>query len=141
MEHSLVFFFFCSFGVYRVTREFLTHMETSPSPVSSPRTRDTHTYHWAFSSGAITTCFYDLGLSRLGCEHPTFRLRSFVGPWKLFLYQVPVLHKTIFWIFFYMLKYFVTLIQIKKKSIYGVYFHLFRRKFCECPCTWTITRW
>ena len=24
----------------------------------------------------ITTCFYDLGLSRLGFEHPTFRLRG-----------------------------------------------------------------
>ena len=26
------------------------------------------------SSGAVTTCFNDLGLSRLGFEHPTFRL-------------------------------------------------------------------
>ena len=37
---------------------------------------DTHTYCQAFSSGAVTTCFYDLGLSRLGFEHPTFRLRG-----------------------------------------------------------------
>ena len=29
---------------------------------SSLRTRDTHTYCWAFSSGAATTSFYDLGL-------------------------------------------------------------------------------
>ena len=27
-------------------------------------------------SGAVTTCFNDLGLSRLGFEHPTFRLRG-----------------------------------------------------------------
>ena len=43
---------------------------------SSPRTRDTHTYCWAFNSGAVTTCFSDLALSRLGYEHPTFRLRG-----------------------------------------------------------------
>ena len=42
----------------------------------SPRIRDTHTYCQAFSRGAVTTCFYDLGLSRLGFEHPTFRLRG-----------------------------------------------------------------
>ena len=41
----------------------------------SPRTRDTHTYCRTFSSGAVTTCFYDWGLSRLGFEHPTFFLR------------------------------------------------------------------
>ena len=43
---------------------------------SSPRTRDTHTYYRAFSSGAVTTCFYKLGLSRLRFEHTTFRLRD-----------------------------------------------------------------
>ena len=37
---------------------------------------DTHTYCRAFSSGTATTCFYELGLSRLGFEHPTFRLRG-----------------------------------------------------------------
>ena len=30
----------------------------------------------SFSSGAVTTCFHDLGLSQLGFEHPTFRLRG-----------------------------------------------------------------
>ena len=30
----------------------------------------------AFGSGAVTTCFYDLGLSWLGFELPTFRLRG-----------------------------------------------------------------
>ena len=29
---------------------------------SFPRTRDTHTYCRALSSGAVTICFYDLGL-------------------------------------------------------------------------------
>ena len=38
---------------------------------SSPRTPDTHTYCRSFSSGAVTTCFYDLDLSRLG-----FRMRG-----------------------------------------------------------------
>ena len=42
---------------------------------SSPRTRDTQTYRRAFCTGAVTTCFYDLALSRLGFEHQTFRLR------------------------------------------------------------------
>ena len=41
---------------------------------SSPRTRDTHTYCRRLCSGAVTTCFYELRLSRLGFEHPTFRL-------------------------------------------------------------------
>ena len=40
------------------------------------RTRDIYTYCRAFSSGADTTCFYDLGLSRLGFEHPAFRFRG-----------------------------------------------------------------
>ena len=31
---------------------------------SSPRPRDTNTYCRAFNSGAVNTCFYDLGLSR-----------------------------------------------------------------------------
>ena len=28
-----------------------------------------------FDNGAVTTCFYDLGLSRLGIEHSTFGMR------------------------------------------------------------------
>ena len=38
----------------------------------------THIYCRAFDSGAATTCLYmyDLGLSRLGLKHPTFRLRG-----------------------------------------------------------------
>ena len=35
-----------------------------------------HTYCRAFSTGAVTTRFYDLGLSRLGFEHQTFCLRD-----------------------------------------------------------------
>ena len=35
---------------------------------SSPRTRDTHNFCHTFDSGAVTTCFNDLGLSRLGIE-------------------------------------------------------------------------
>ena len=31
---------------------------------------------WAFSSSAITTIFYDLGLLRQGFEHLAFRLRG-----------------------------------------------------------------
>ena len=37
---------------------------------------DTRTYCQAFGSAAVTTCFYDPGLSRLGFELPTFRLRG-----------------------------------------------------------------
>ena len=43
---------------------------------SSPRTRDIHTYCRAFGSGTVTTCVNDLGLSRPGFEHPTFRMRG-----------------------------------------------------------------
>ena len=43
---------------------------------SSPRTRDYHTHLWAFCSGAVTTCFYDLGLLRLGFEHRSLHLRG-----------------------------------------------------------------
>ena len=34
----------------------------------------TQVYCGAFSSGAVTTCFYDLGMSRPEFEHPNFRL-------------------------------------------------------------------
>ena len=37
---------------------------------------DTHTFCRAFSSWAVTTCCYGLGLSRLGFEHTTFSLRG-----------------------------------------------------------------
>ena len=37
---------------------------------------DTHIYCRAFRSGTVTTCFYDLGLLRLGFKHPTFCLRG-----------------------------------------------------------------
>ena len=53
-----------------------TYFDTGhPFIMFSPRTPDTHTYCRAFGSGAVTTCFYDLGLSRLGFKHPTYRLR------------------------------------------------------------------
>ena len=42
---------------------------------SSPKTRDIHTYCRVFGSEAVTICLNDLGMSRLGFEHPTFRLR------------------------------------------------------------------
>ena len=37
---------------------------------------DIHTYCLALSSGATTTCFYELGLSRLEFVYPTFRWRG-----------------------------------------------------------------
>ena len=43
---------------------------------SSLRTRDSHTYCRAFGSGAVTTYFYELSLSRLGFEHPTSSFRG-----------------------------------------------------------------
>ena len=39
-------------------------------------TRDTHIYCREFGSEAVTTCFYDVVLSRPGFEHQTFRLRG-----------------------------------------------------------------
>ena len=42
--------------------------------MSSPRTCDTHTCCRAIRSGAVTTCFYDLGLTPPGFEHPSFRM-------------------------------------------------------------------
>ena len=43
---------------------------------SYPSTRDTHTYCPGFGSWTVTTCLSDLRLSRLGFEHPTFRMRG-----------------------------------------------------------------
>ena len=39
-------------------------------------THDTHTYCRVISSGTVTMCFYDLGLSRVRFEYPTFHLRG-----------------------------------------------------------------
>ena len=36
----------------------------------------THTQCQAFRKGTLTTCFNDIGLSRLGFEHPTFCMRG-----------------------------------------------------------------
>ena len=44
--------------------------------VKSPGGRYTHTCCRTFGSGAVTTCFYDLVLSRLGFEHLTSRMRG-----------------------------------------------------------------
>ena len=38
--------------------------------------RDTYTYCRAFGRGAVSTSIYDLGLSRLEIEHPTFRMQA-----------------------------------------------------------------
>ena len=91
----------CLFSFFfHPTWEFFIHMEKSSFPVfwhllgnfsvieqwrstttvtrgirwkcSSPMTCDTYTYLRVFGSGAVTTCFYDMGLSLLGFEHPTF---------------------------------------------------------------------
>ena len=40
-----------------------------------PRTHENNTCCRAFGSGAVTTCFYDSDLSRLGFELTTFRIR------------------------------------------------------------------
>ena len=54
----------------------LWHGEGPPFIWLSLRTRDAFTYCRAFSSGTVPSCFYDLGLSRMRFEHPTFRLRA-----------------------------------------------------------------
>ena len=38
--------------------------------------RDTYTYCRVFGRGAVSTCIYDLGLSRLEFEQPTFRMQT-----------------------------------------------------------------
>ena len=90
--------FFVLFGVYRPTREFCTHLETSPLQIKGcnfdlcstltaieqwgsfnvphplrhgPTVYNGHHNHTccrAFGSGAVTTCFYDSGLSRPGIK-------------------------------------------------------------------------
>ena len=70
MQHNIMF----TWGLFMSACNIV--MFTCDLFVSSPRTHGTHTYCWAFDSGAVTTCFNDLGLSRLGFEHPTFRLRG-----------------------------------------------------------------
>ena len=48
----------------------------------SPRTRDIHTCCRAFGSGAVTTCFYDLGLSRHFRRCHFYRSSFFRVNWK-----------------------------------------------------------
>ena len=62
-------------GLFRVP-PILWHVRGIRLKWSSPRIRDTHNYCRTFSSGAVTNCFNDLGLSQQGFEHPTFRLRK-----------------------------------------------------------------
>ena len=50
---------------------------------ASPRTRDTYTYCRAFGSWAVTTCFYDLGLSRLGTAPPLRWMFNLYLPCKI----------------------------------------------------------
>ena len=53
-----------------------THFDTGrPFMMVISRNNDTHPYSRGFNSVLVTTCFIDLGLSRLGFEHPSFRLR------------------------------------------------------------------
>ena len=48
----------------------------SPFIIVISENRDTHTYCRAFDTAAVSTCFYDLGLSLLKFEHQIFRLRG-----------------------------------------------------------------
>ena len=66
-SHSRIFH---SYGDVTITGEGLQIL------TYAPRTHDTHSYCQAFGSREVTTCFYDFGLSRLGLEHPTFRLQG-----------------------------------------------------------------
>ena len=43
---------------------------------SSLRTHDTHTYYRVFGRETVTTCLWDLCLSRLRRVYPTFRVRG-----------------------------------------------------------------
>ena len=59
---------------WRLSSEGYLACHTYPVKMVTPE--DALTYFRAFSSGAVTTWFDDLRLSRLGFEHPTFRLRA-----------------------------------------------------------------
>ena len=67
-------------SVYRLYGHWTERVLYTPTVTSlkwsSPRTRDSHTYCREFGGGSITTCFNDIGMSRLGFEQPTFRLRD-----------------------------------------------------------------
>ena len=101
---SIWFVLFVSLGFFRPTRECFTHMETSPLVAKDctiwpmlgtygrlsvrvpnacnfcvkghPFIMIKHTLCRAFGSGAVNTCFKDLGLSRMGFELPTLHLRT-----------------------------------------------------------------
>ena len=60
----------------RINNECKIHTGHSLIMVIFEDSRYISTYCRAFGCGAVTTCFYDLGLLRLGFEHPTFRLRG-----------------------------------------------------------------
>ena len=54
-----------------------TYCDTGHSFIwSSSRTREIHTCCQAFISGDYITCFTDVGLSRLGFKHPTYRMAN-----------------------------------------------------------------
>ena len=97
--------FLCGlFGVYCPTREFFTHIETwgffsvphllllgasvYNGFLRGPVTPTTTGFFRAFSSWAATTCFYDVGLSRLWFEQPNFRLFIYICSknWNTHLY-------------------------------------------------------
>ena len=66
------FYLFCLFVVFRPSwANFHSYGDDSDTIAG-----DTHNFCRAFGSGAVTICFYDLGLSWLRFEHPTFRLRG-----------------------------------------------------------------
>ena len=83
----LLCLFVCLFEIFRPTWGFFIHMMTSPLQVFRAANfylcsalisieQWGYTCCQAYSSGAVTTWFNDLGLSRLGFEHPTIRLRD-----------------------------------------------------------------
>ena len=103
MHLLFICLFVCLFGGFRPTWEFFTHMESSPLPVKGCKfylcfalmaieqwgffnmphllwhgasVYNGHLRCRAFGSGAVTTYFYDFGLSQLEFEHSTFRLRD-----------------------------------------------------------------
>ena len=67
-----------TYGHWAVTVYSVSHLRWHVASIHTGHTwtRDTHTYCGAFGSRAVTTCSYDLGLSRMGFQHPIFRLRG-----------------------------------------------------------------
>ena len=139
-KKCFVCLFVCLFGVFRPTREFFIHLETSPLPAKGCKfwpisalmiieqwgffsvphllwpfkmviSKDPWHSYWASGSKAVTTCFKDLGLSRLGRNCCKYNKKTMQNTWFLpngFIFT-RILHESFEYIFLHVVKYCVYL--------------------------------